>query len=59
MNLVGYFRDVAAELRKVSWPTVPVVVRNFLAVVIGLALATLLIGGFDLIFLKLLGFIIK
>lgn len=59
MNLAGYFQGVYAELRKVTWPTMPQVLRNLLAVVIGIALATLVVGGFDFIFLKLLGLIIK
>jgi len=59
MKLVTYFQGVYAELRKVTWPTVPMVIRNLLAVVVGLALATLVIGGFDYVFLKLLSLIIK
>lgn len=59
MNLASYFQGVYAELRKVTWPTVPQVFRNLLAVVIGIGLGTLVIGGFDYLFLKLLGLIIK
>lgn len=59
MKLTAYFEGVVAELRKVSWPSVPTVARNFAAVVIGLGLATALIAGFDYVFIKLLGLIIK
>lgn len=59
MNLVNYFQGVATELRKVTWPTVPTVVRHFLSVIVGVAFATLLVGGFDYLFLKLLSFILK
>lgn len=59
MKLLDYFQGVFAELRKVTWPTIPQVLRNLLAVVLGIGLATLMIGGFDFVFLKLLGLIIK
>ncbi len=59
MKLIAYFQGVLAELRKVSWPTVPTVLRNFFAVVVGVGLATLLIGGFDYTFIRVLGLIIK
>jgi preprotein translocase SecE subunit len=59
MKLLAYFQGVYAELLKVSWPTVPQVLRNLAAVVIGIGIAILVIGGFDYIFFKLLGLIIK
>jgi preprotein translocase SecE subunit len=59
MKLLAYFQGVYAELRKVTWPTVPQVLRNLLAVVVGVGLATLVIGGFDYLFIRLLGLIIK
>jgi preprotein translocase SecE subunit len=58
MNVAAYFQGVATEFRKVTWPTMPVVLRNFFAVLLGMGLATLLVGAFDFLFIKLLGFII-
>ncbi|HSI20541.1 MAG TPA: preprotein translocase subunit SecE [Verrucomicrobiae bacterium] len=59
MKLISYFEGVISELRKVSWPTVPVVLKNFFAVVVGVGLATVLVGAFDFAFIKFLGLIIK
>ncbi len=59
MKLISYLEGVLSELRKVSWPTVPVVLKNFLAVIVGVALATILVGIFDFAFIKFLGLIIK
>jgi preprotein translocase SecE subunit len=59
MNLVSYFQGVAAELRKVNWPTFPVLIRNFFSVIIGILFATVVVGAFDYVFIKLLGYIIK
>ncbi len=59
MKAAVYLQDVVSELRKVTWPTFPVVLRNFFAVVIGVALATAMVGAFDFAFLKLLGLILN
>jgi preprotein translocase subunit SecE len=58
-RLTSYFQGVAAELRKVVWPTVPTLVRHFLAVVIGISLLTVLVGAIDYLFIKALPYIIK
>ena len=58
-SITGYFRGVAAEARKVTWPTFPTLVRYFLSVVVGVALATGFIAGVDYLFIKLLSLIIK
>jgi preprotein translocase SecE subunit len=58
MGITTYFQGVAAEVRKVSWPTFPTALRNFLAVVVGVALATALVAVLDIAFIKLLGVII-
>jgi len=57
--LAGYFRGVAIELRKVVWPTGPTLLRYFLSVVLGLALATTFIWGVDYVFVHLLGLVIN
>jgi len=59
MKLTTYFQGVIAELKKVTWPTPATVGRYFASVVIGLALASAVIAGFDFIFIKGLGLIIK
>lgn len=56
--LAGYFRGVAAEMRKVVWPTSATLARHFFSVVIGVGLATLFIWGADVLFIKLLSLII-
>jgi preprotein translocase SecE subunit len=59
MNAItSYFQGVAAELRKVTWPTFPTVARHFVSVVVGVAFATALVGVFDFLFLKLLGIVL-
>lgn len=55
----AYIQGVVTELRKVNWPTLPQVVRYFLSVVIGVALATVLIFGLDYVFIHALRLIIK
>jgi len=56
--LAGYFRGVAAEMRKVVWPTPATLGRYFLSVVIGVALATAFIWAMDALFVKGLALII-
>ena len=51
-SLISYFSGVSAEMRKVVWPTFPMLVRYFLSVVVGIALATLFIGTVDFILIK-------
>ena len=58
-SLVSYFQGVGVELRKVTWPAFPVLVRYFFSVVIGMGLATLFIWAVDYLFLHLLTYIIK
>jgi len=59
MKFVSYFQGVAVELKKVTWPTFPVLLRYFLSVIVGVVVATAVVGGLDYVFIKLLGFIIK
>jgi preprotein translocase subunit SecE len=51
----NYFVSVLAELRKVTWPTVPELMRMTQVVIATVILFALLIGGFDFI----LGYIAK
>lgn len=59
MKLITYFQGVLNELSKVNWPTLPTVGKYFISVVIGVALATLVIAAFDYIFIQGLGLILK
>lgn len=51
----NYLASVMAELRKVTWPTVPELVRMTQVVIATVILFALLIGGFDFV----LGYIAK
>jgi len=53
-----YFQGVVSEVRKVTWPSFPTLVRYLLSVVLGLALATVFIGTVDYLFYHLLTFFI-
>lgn len=59
MKLRAYFQGILTELRKVQWPTVPVMFQHFFSVIIGVALATVIIWGMDFLFLRALSFIIS
>ena len=51
---IQFFKEVIAELKKVTWPTRKQALY-YTAIVIGLALVVaLLIGGFDYIFMKIM-----
>jgi preprotein translocase SecE subunit len=56
--IIGYFQGVIAELKKVQWPTAKTVLLYFLSVVVGLALATVVVWAFDFIFIRGLGLLI-
>ena len=59
MNIAAYFQGVIAELRKVTWPTVPTIVTYFLSVAIGISIATALVWAMDYSFIKLLSLLFK
>ena len=52
--LTSYLQGVLAELRKVTWPTLPVLINHFVSVVFGIALATLFVGVVDHVFVSIL-----
>ncbi len=58
-SITSYFQGVATELKKVSWPTFPTVMKHFASVIVGLIFAIVVVGVFDYAFFKLLAFIIK
>jgi preprotein translocase SecE subunit len=47
-NFKGYFQDVAAEMRKVTWPKPEVLRGNTILVFVMTFLLTVFIGGVDL-----------
>lgn len=54
MGIANYFRDTAAEMRRVSWPTrTQAVVYTALVIVISIIVA-LFLSGFDFVFTNLL-----
>ncbi|MEI6477986.1 MAG: preprotein translocase subunit SecE [bacterium] len=57
--LTTYFRGVQAELRKVVWPTFPVLLQHFVSVVVGLVVFTAFVAGVDYVFIHGLGFIVN
>ena len=59
VNPISYLQSVFTELKKVSWPTFPTLVKYFFSVIIGVALATAVIGGLNFIFVRGLALIIK
>lgn len=59
VNPVTYLQSVFTEMKKVSWPTFPTLVKYFFSVVIGVALATVVIGALDLVFVRSLSLIIN
>jgi preprotein translocase SecE subunit len=46
--ITEFSRGVVTEVKRVQWPTLPTVAKYFIAVVVGVALATLFIGLVDL-----------
>ncbi len=58
-RIISYIRGVATELRKVQWPTAKTVVRYFVSVVLGIAFAAALVALLDVIFNRVLVFLIK
>jgi preprotein translocase subunit SecE len=58
-NPITYIQSVAAELRKVTWPTFPTVVKYFFSVVIGVGIGAVVIFAMDSLFIKAIGLIIN
>lgn len=52
-RVAQYFRDVKAEMKKVSWPGRDKVVASTVVVIIVVVFLTLLIGILDVIFVQL------
>lgn len=58
-NLTKYFRDTAAELKQVSWPTQKQATFYTLLVVVISAVVALYIGAFDYLFSKFINLLVN
>ena len=57
-KIIRFFKEAIAELRKVVWPTRKQAIRLTLIVIGVVVAAALFLGGFDLIFSRIIRFII-
>ena len=58
-GLVSFFKDVKAEVKKITWPSKDEAKKAFVAVVIFTLIYIVLVGGFDFIFQNLFEMILK
>lgn len=58
-GLFGFFREVKAEVKRITWPSKDETKKAFVAVIIFALLYILLVGGFDFIFRNLFEIILK
>ena len=58
-GLFGFFREVKAEVKRITWPSKDETKKAFVAVIIFTLLYTLLVVGFDFIFRNLFEIILK
>lgn len=58
-GVTSFFKEVRAELAKVSWPARSQAIRLTLIVIASSVVVALFIGGLDFIFTKLIEFIIR
>jgi preprotein translocase subunit SecE len=54
-----FMEEVVSELRKVTWPGREEVVRSTFVVIVCIAVASLILGAFDMIWGKLVGYLMK
>jgi len=50
----SFLRAVKGEMKKVSWPSRPEIVRSTIVVIVTILLFALIIGGIDIAFLQIL-----
>jgi preprotein translocase subunit SecE len=58
-GLVSFFKDVKSEIKKITWPSKDETKKAFVAVMVFTLMYTILVGGMDSIFEKLLQAILK
>ncbi|OOM81699.1 protein translocase subunit SecE [Clostridium puniceum] len=58
-GVIGFFREVKAEVKKITWPSKDETKKAFIAVVVFTLLYTILVGGLDSIFSSLFKMILN
>ena len=58
-GLVGFFREVKAEVKRITWPSKDETKKAFVAVIVFTLMYTILVGGLDFIFKSLFEMILK
>ena len=58
-GLVSFFKDVKAEIKKITWPSKDETKKAFIAVITFTLMYTILVGGFDFIFRNLFDMFLK
>ena len=58
-GIIGFFREVKAEVKKITWPSKNETKKAFIAVVVFTLLYTILVGGLDSIFSSLFKIILN
>ena len=58
-GLIGFFREVKAEVKRITWPSKDETKKAFVAVVIFTLIYIVLVSGFDFIFKNLFEMILK
>jgi len=58
-GLFSFFREVKAEVKRITWPSKDETKKAFIAVVVFTLMYTILVGGLDFIFKSLFEMILK
>ncbi|EKQ57383.1 MULTISPECIES: preprotein translocase subunit SecE [unclassified Clostridium] len=58
-GLISFFKEVKMEVKKITWPSKDETKKAFVAIITFTLMYTILVGGLDTIFEKLLQAILK
>jgi preprotein translocase subunit SecE len=58
-GMIGFFREVKAEVKKITWPSKDETKKAFIAVIVFTLMYTILVGGLDSIFSNLFKIILN
>ena len=58
-GLFSFFREVKAEVKRITWPSKDETKKAFIAVIVFTLMYTILVGGLDSIFSNLFEIILK
>ena len=58
-GIFGFFREVKAEVKRITWPSKEDTKKAILAVIVFVVISIILVDGFDFIFRNLLDFVFK